>query len=98
MSKRGQNEGTIFEETRGRWVASISLGYEIRDGKRRRIRKKFVASTRRDVQQRLTTALRSQQQGIAVPIQREKMGAFMTRWLEQSARRKVTESTLASYR
>ena len=41
MSKRGQNEGTIFEETPGRWVASISLGYEIRDGKRRRIRKKF---------------------------------------------------------
>jgi hypothetical protein len=33
MSKRGQNEGTIFEEKPGRWVASISLGYEIRNGK-----------------------------------------------------------------
>ena len=37
--KRGQNEGTIFEERPGRWIASISLGYEVRDGKRQRIRK-----------------------------------------------------------
>lgn len=43
MSKRrGQNEGTIFEERRGRWVAAISLGYKSVDGKRRRVRKKFI--------------------------------------------------------
>ena len=96
MSKRGQNEGTIFEETPGRWVASISLGYEIRDGKRRRIRKKFVASTRRDVQQRLTTALRQQDQNIPLSTSRESFAKYFERWLV-SAKSRIRESTHASY-
>ena len=40
--RRGQNEGTIFEERPGRWVALISLAHKIVNGKRHRIRKKFA--------------------------------------------------------
>jgi hypothetical protein len=40
--RRGQNEGSIFEEEPGRWIALLSIGYEIQDGKRCRRRKKFV--------------------------------------------------------
>lgn len=47
---------------------------------------------------KLTAALRSQQQGIAVPIKRETLGPFLNRWLDQSAKRKVAESTPATYR
>ncbi len=53
MGKRGQNEGTIFEENPGRWVAVMQLGYEIVDGNRRRKRKKFVGTSRKDVQRGL---------------------------------------------
>ena len=80
--KRGQNEGTIFLRSgRGRWVAQLTLGYEIVDGKRRRIRKKFVATTRNEVHRKLTDALREQQTGGIVPLQRDSLGVFLEKWL-----------------
>ena len=33
-----------------------------------------------------------------MPIQRETLGPFLNRWLDQSAKRQLTESTLTSYR
>src|ERR1700674_4750538 len=80
--RRGQNEGTIFEERPGRWVASITTGYMIRDGKRRRIRKKFVATSRREVQERLTVALRSQQMGYDMAPQHQTVAQFLNYWLD----------------
>lgn len=98
MKRRGQNEGTIFEEKPGRWVAAITLGYEVKNGKRRRIRKKFVGATRRAVQQRLTAALREQQTGGSVPMQRDTVGGFLANWLESTRMKERAESTLASYK
>jgi integrase len=98
MSKRrGQNEGTIFEEKPGRWVAQLTLGYEIHEGRRRRIRKKFVATTRREVQQKLTAALGQQQTGGAVPIQKDSFGSFLGKWTETLRAKKRSESTISSY-
>jgi integrase len=98
MSKRGQNEGSIFEERPGRWVASISLGHEVKDGKRRRIRKKFTATSRREVQKKLTAALRDQQTGGAVPIQKNTLGAYLNTWVETLASKGRKASTIANYR
>ncbi len=97
MAKRGQNEGTIFEEKPGRWVASISLGYEVRNGKRRRIRKKFVGDTRKDVQRRLTEALGKQDKGEHVERGRTSFKTAIHRWLDEVARRQLQPSTLVSY-
>ena len=96
--KRGQNEETIYEEKPGRWVASIHLGYKILNGKRRRIRKKFVASTRGAVQTRLTEALREQQTGGVVPLQLESLGAYLQRWPDLLRSKGRSESTIASYK
>jgi integrase len=98
MSKRGQNEGSIFEEKPGRWVASLSLGYEVKDGKRRRLRKKFTATSRREVQKKLTEALREQQTGGTVPIQKDTLGPFLKVWLASLEQNGRKESTVASYR
>jgi integrase len=95
--KRGQNEGTIFEERPGRWVALVTLGYEVRDGKRRRIRKKFVAETRGVVQKKLTAALREQQTGGIVPIQRDSLGGLLDRFPGLLRAKGRAESTIASY-
>ncbi len=95
--KRGQNEGSIFQERPGRWVAQLTLGYEIVDGKRRRIRKKFTATTRKAVQQRLTAALRELQTGGTVPIQKDTLGAFLNGWLPTLANKGRKDSTIASY-
>ena len=95
--KRGQNEGTIFEEQPGRWVAQITLGYKIVDDKRRRIRKKFVATTRDAVHKKLTEALREQQTGGIVPMQRDSLGGFLDRWLPTLRAKGRSEATLESY-
>ena len=52
--RRGQQEGSIFQESPGKWRAVASLGF--RHG--RRARKTFTASTRKEVQGKLTKALR----------------------------------------
>ena len=64
--KRGQNEGSIYKMADGRWRAAVSVGW--RDGKR--MRKVFTAKTRRDVQDKLTIALRSRQLGLPLPGER----------------------------
>jgi integrase len=91
--KRGQNEGSIFEEHPGKWRASISVGRK--DG--RRVRKQFSGSTRRGVQEKLTKALRDQQLGINVAPQRQTVGQFLQAWLDEVAKNNVRPSTLASY-
>lgn len=97
MSKRGQNEGSIFEENPGRWVALLTLGYEVKDGKRRRIRKKFVSPTRAAVQKKLTAALKEQQTGGIVPIEKDTLGQYLDVWLKSLAMRGRSEKTVTSY-
>ena len=80
--KRGAGEGSIFEEKPGKWVASVTVGYAFKDGKRRRVRKKFSAPTRREVAEKLTKALRSQQTGYDIAPQSQTVGQFLVYWLE----------------
>jgi integrase len=82
MSKRGAGEGSIYEEQPGKWVASITAGYEFKDGKRRRIRKKFSASTRGAVQKKLTEALSKQQTGYDISPQTQTVGQFLKYWVD----------------
>jgi integrase len=95
--KRGQNEGTIFEERPGRWVACLSAGYKIVDGKRRRIRKKFVASTRDAVHKKLTKALGRQQRGRKVSTELHPLGKFLESWLGEVAKNSVRPKTFRTY-
>jgi integrase len=78
MSKRGNLEGSIYKRADGRWVGVLHLGYA--DGKRQR--KSYYGETRRDVQQRLTAALRDQQQGIAPVSARLTVGVLLDEWLQ----------------
>ena len=93
MKRRGQNEGTIFEERPGKWRASISVGRK--NG--RRIRKTFTATTRGEVQKKLTKALRDQQLGISVAPDRQTVGQFLRAWLDDVAKQNVRPATRASY-
>ncbi len=82
MGKRGQNEGSIYKRDDGRWVAVLSLGYV--GGKRKR--KSFYGETRKDVQAQLTAALRDQQQGLPVAVERQTVAQFLAHWLETSVK------------
>jgi integrase len=72
--KRGQNEGSIYRRTDGRWVAAITLD----DGRR----KSFYGTSRADVAKRLAAALRDQHAGLPVNRdERQLAGAYLTDWL-----------------
>lgn len=93
MKRRGQNEGSIYRRKDGRWLAVVNLGW--RDG--RRWRKSFYGETRREVQEKLTAALRSQQLGLPIPGERQTVGQFLEKWLTDSVKSKVRPRTYESY-
>jgi integrase len=98
MSKRGANEGSIYEERPGKWVASITIGYEFKEGKRRRIRKKFSAPTRGAVKEKLTDALKLQQDGHIVAPQKQTLEQFLQYWLKNVVENNTKPKTAAFYR
>jgi integrase len=87
--KRGNNEGSIYQREDGRWTAQLTLD----KGKRKYI----YGKTRREVQEKLTAAMREVQQGVPLPSGRLTLGQFLARWLEQSAKPRVRPKTYVSY-
>lgn len=94
MSRRGPNEGTIYQRKDGRWTAGVSLGY----GGGRRIRKFATGRTRGDVAVKLEMLLKARREMLPIPDQRLKLGPFLERWLEDVARPTIRWSTYKSYR
>lgn len=80
--QRGKGEGSITRLAEGRWQARVDLGYE--GGKR--VRKAFYGKTRKEVQEKLTTALHDHQRGLPLPDERQTVGQFLTDWLDNTAR------------
>src|SRR5438270_10565978 len=93
MSKRGQNEGSIYQREDGRWCAQVNLGYV--NGKRRR--KYLYGATRREVAEQLTAILRDQQRGLPVGAERQTVAQFLDRWLVDVAKPKLRAKTCHSY-
>jgi integrase len=88
--KRGNGEGSIAQHPDGRWWARITLP----NGKR----KAYYGKTRKEVQQKLTAALRDQQQGLPVVCERQTVAQFLTRWLDDTAKHRVRPGTFRRYR
>ena len=94
MATRARNEGSIYrQQTDGRWVAAISVGY--RNGRRRR--KKCFGATPGAVAAQLTHALHDHQHGLPVAPDRQTVGTLLTRWLEDSVKPSVRPTTYRSY-
>ena len=91
--RRGSGEGSIYQENDGRWRGVIDLGF--REG--RRIRKKFSGQTRSEVSELMKKALRDQQVGLPLVLDRQTVGQFLTAWLERSVKPKVRYKTARSY-
>ena len=94
MTRRGPNEGTIFQRKDGRWAAGVSLGY----GNGRRQRKWVIGQTRKEVAAKLEPLLKARRDNLPIPDQRLKLGPFLERWLEEVARPTIRWSTYKSYR
>lgn len=94
MTRRGHNEGSIFQRRDGLWAALLDLGYS--DGKRRR--KALYGRTRGEVQGKLAAARRAVDDGLPLPTERQTLGRYLSRWLEDVARPGLRPRTFIRYR
>ena len=93
MGKRGSGEGSIHKRSDGRWVAIVDLG---REGRKRR-RKYIYGATRREVQERLLSAMRDHQQGVGSASERLTVEQFLAKWLEEFVKKRRRAKTYSSY-
>lgn len=92
-TRRGANEGSIYRRKDGRWVAVLHVRYSA--GKRQR--KAYYGVTRQEVASLLAGAVRDHQQGKRPAPEREKLGGFLSRWLDDTARHSIRRSTYEGY-
>jgi integrase len=93
-AKRGRGEGSIFERADGRWVVSISLGYDAR-GKRRR--KKLTFKTKLDARAALARLQGQVSIGQSIEPSRILLAPFAEDWLEKNVKNRVRPATLKLY-
>jgi integrase len=93
VTRRGPNEGSIYERWDGRWAGSVHIGYE--DG--RRVRKHVMGHSRSEVKEKMDALMRAHEEKRPIPSQREKVGPFLRRWLDEVARPTLRVSTYDSY-
>ena len=91
---RGQNEGSVFQRSDGRWCAVLNLG---REGGRRR-RKYIYGATAGEVQEQLLKARSDHAAGLPVIVERQTVAQFLQDWLENSVRPSVRPLTHEQYR
>jgi integrase len=88
--RRGNSEGSIYRRKDGRWVAQVSgvagTGRVFRYGK-----------TRAEAAAKLTTALKSVQDGLPIPGERQTVDKYLESWLEESAKPSIRPMTYVSY-
>ena len=89
MAKRGNAEGSIYKRKDGRWAGTITLA----DGKR----KSVYGTTRSQVAQKLAAAQRTVHDGLPLAPEREATGHYLTRWLNDEARRTIRQTTWDGY-
>lgn len=93
MTRRGPHEGSIYQRQDGRWEGAVHMGYE--NGKR--VRRFRIGRTRAEVVAKLAIVLKARDESRPVPNQREKLGPFLRRWLDEVAKPTIRASTYDSY-
>ena len=89
--RRGNNEGTIYQDKDGVWWAQLPPDEQGRRPKRR-------AKTQREARDKLRELERERAQGMNLTERQPTIEAFATTWLEDVVRRNVKASTHDSYR
>lgn len=94
MTKRANNEGSIWRRKDGRWCAAYFVP---KPGGRGRVRKYVYGKTRAEVHQKLTEVMRHVQQGIPVPVSSLTVREYLETWLQEVAAHRVRPKTLEGY-
>ena len=91
-SKRGNNEGTIYLRSDGRWTAAVTVG----GGRVKQRRKYLYGRTRQEVAKKLTDAMKIVSDGIPMPSEKLIVASFAETWLG-NVKVAVREKTYLGY-
>ncbi len=86
--------GQVIKRGENTWLVRVYLG---EDGGKRKYHNKTIHGTKKDAQAYLTKALRERDTGTFVEPTKETLAAFLERWLNIVARKRVAASTFKSY-
>src|SRR5262245_11227948 len=92
--RRGNGEGSIFQRSNGRWVATMAVGYNA-NGKRQR--KSVYGKTKKDVQDQLNQLQQRKSTGTLAATTKLTVGQYVDTWLENVVRLTVRPSTHRRY-
>lgn len=91
---RGNGEGSIFLRADGRWVASVTMGYN-QNGLQ--ARKNYYGKTRAEVVRKLDEAKKMLAEGHPLSAEKQTVGQFLTRWLTDVVRPSTSFKTHQTY-
>jgi integrase len=89
MTKRGNGEGSIYQDSRGLYRAAVSLP----SGKR----KYLSGKTRQDVAKKLNAAIETREKGLPLPGLRLSTAKYLNDWLEQAVKPSQKPLTYEKY-
>src|SRR5215210_6619760 len=92
MGKRGNGEGTISRRKNGGWMAQ----YYVHTAEGRK-RKTIYGKTRQEVAKKLAKALSDREGGLIFDAEGLKLGEYLSRWLEDSVKGTVRNTTYERY-
>lgn len=92
--RRGREEGSIYQRADGLWSACISLGYDDKGKRKRRV---VYGKTKAEVQEKLRELQNLAASGQLTEASKLKLGEYLDRWLEDVIRPTRTPNTYQSY-
>ncbi len=92
MGKRGNGEGSIYRRNNGTWAAQYTIWTA--EGRKRR---SVSGKTRAEVSRKLTEAMANRDGGLVYDAGKLRVGEYLDRWLADSVKGTVKETTYANY-
>ena len=92
--KRGTGEGTVFKRADGRWVGSVSLGFD-QTGKR--VRKVVYGKTQKEVNDKLDNLKQQRKHGAKSIVGTDTVAGYLQRWLENDIDVNLAGKTYQEY-
>lgn len=92
--RRGRSEGSIFQRADGTWAASLSLGYDDKGKRKRRV---VYGDTKKEVQEKLRALQNAAVNGQLADAGTLTVAQYLARWLENTAKPRVQPKTHLRY-
>ncbi|MCL2500327.1 MAG: site-specific integrase [Defluviitaleaceae bacterium] len=97
MRRRTNGEGTIYQRPNGLWVGEITTGYDIIDGKKKRLKKRFTNMNREELLKQMNNEKYKINRNIVTVKSDYTVGEWVLTWLNTYKRNIIKHKTYDCY-